>query len=361
MFSFRYDISNENIERIFSRIDQKVSEKKIKCKIDEASKENIIKEFNQICEKNKNRPILKRFKDFLISFVTDWPGSSGSTEDEIRSVLEKVLRATGNTNYTDEVIQQYVNEITYYYPQNEIDSTDELWHVPVFLIFILFLFFVFSFTGYSQKFVDVLKISNDLADFETPSRFKMAIGLVFFWVGSIAFLFAVLVPFISAFQFTKNKVAQKSVEFRRGFFSIIPTKIMNLGIIPMIFAIIGIIFFKENQLLDFKYYWDTWYLMIGIMPDYKTISQIAAFKWGFSQLHFIMVLGGLAEVGAFYLGYKFPKQYRPKETVGRKEIQSVKGGVREAAVVDVQKVQINPEEIAEGIKIALNNAKINIK
>lgn len=357
MFSFRYDISSENIERIFSRIEQN---EKIKVKIDSDSKQKILQEFEQICINNKNRPVLKRIKDFLISFVTDWPGSSGSTETEIKSVLERVLKGSGNADYTDEVIRQYVYEITYYYPQNEIDSTDELWHVPIFLVFILVLFFLFSFTGYSQKFVDVVKISNDLADFETPSRFKMAIGLVFFWIGSVAFLFAVLVPFISAFQFTKNKVAQKSVEFRRGFFSIIPTKIMNLGIIPMIFAIIGIIFFKENQLLDFKYYWNTWYLMFGVMPDYKIVSQIASFKWGFSQLHFIMVLGGLAEVGAFYLGYKFPKQYRPKEVAGKREVQTIKTGSKGSAVVDVQKVQINPDEIAEGIKIALNKAKINI-
>jgi len=358
MFDLMYNLNKESRDEIYDKIDEKYNRKKIAKTIENGDRDRLDDRIEKLLaqKEKRNKKITTRIINLLKTVLGE--GDPGNfKEDEIKEIIDGEL--TDIYGYDKDDRDNFLKEFTWSYPKNELDTTSEILLIPVTLLIICLLVIVFRYSAISVNFNNVVELTGALP----PSRVQTALGLSFLTVGMVAFVMAMfIVPLVSVVTFKKNNIRVKSQEFKQDFFKRIPLQIMNLGIIPMIFAIIGIIFFDESQLLDFAYYYKT-SLRLGIMPSEETVTMIKQYgEWGFGPLKLMLVLGGITEAAAFYLGFRFPEV--SKSTNGRNILPakiSQNGDTDKNKKGDIIKITQNAVET--GVRNALSGMeiKINIK
>lgn len=179
------------------------------------------------------------------------------------------------------------------YVSRSMDSPEQILTIPRGLLWLFALYALFAWIigpFYTSKLVDL--INQELQPDHPVTLFQVALGLSFTLMGFVTFLWAAIgYPIQQALVCYKFDYVKNTARFKEQFFSPVPKKIMSLGVIPMIFSICGIIFFKEDQLLD--------------TLAYFTLST--KYRLGMDPLKLLLLCGGLAECAAFFLGYLFPE------------------------------------------------------
>jgi hypothetical protein len=179
------------------------------------------------------------------------------------------------------------------YVSRSMDSPEQILTIPRGLLWLFVLYALFAWIIsplYTSKLVDL--INQELQPDHPVTLFQVALGLSFTLMGFVTFLWAAIgYPIQQALICYKYDYVKNTARFKEQFFSPVPKKIMSLGVIPMIFSICGIIFFKEDQLLD--------------TLAYFTLST--EYRLGMDPLKLLLLCGGLAECAAFFLGYLFPE------------------------------------------------------
>lgn len=179
------------------------------------------------------------------------------------------------------------------YVSRSLDSPEQILWIPRGLLWVFTLHAFFYWLAgpfYTDQLVSL--INEELQPEHPVTLFQVSLGLTFTLMGFVTFFWAAIgYPIQQAMICYKYDYVKNTARFKEQFFSPVPRKIMSLGVIPMIFAICGIIFFKEDQLMDtFAYF---------------TLST--EYHLGMDPLKLLLLCGGLAECAAFFLGYLFPE------------------------------------------------------
>jgi hypothetical protein len=185
------------------------------------------------------------------------------------------------------------------YVSRSMDSPEQILWIPRALLWVFVLYAIFYWVVDDLYSRTLLHLINEELQPEHPATlFQVALGLSFTFMGFATFLWAVIgYPIQQAIICYKYDYVNNTAKFKEQFFAPIPKKIMSLGVIPMIFAICGIIFFKEDQLLD--------------TLAYFTLSS--QYHLGMDPLKLLLLCGGMAECSAFFLGYLFPENSPHKQ------------------------------------------------
>jgi len=211
------------------------------------------------------------------------------------------------------------------YVSRSMDSPEQILWIPRGLLWVFALYALFAWLLgplYTNKLLTL--INNDLQPEHPVTLFQVALGLAFTVTGFLTFIWAAIgYPVQQAMLCYKYEYVKHTARFKEQFFSPIPRKIMSLGVIPMIFSICGIIFFKEDQLLDTLAYFT-------LSTDYRL---------GMDPLKLLLLCGGLAECAAFFLGYLFPEASPHKpEPLTPEAIKSIAASApqQQAAPLDIR-------------------------
>jgi hypothetical protein len=203
-------------------------------------------------------------------------------------------------NFTLEEIEDVLH-FSEKYVSRSLETPEQILWIPraLFWLFAIYSLFYWVVSPiYTSKLVDL--INQELQPESPVTLFQIALGLSFTLMGFATFIWAAIgYPVQQAMVCYKFNYSLNTAKFKEQFFGPIPKRIMSLGVIPMIFAICGIIFFKEDQLLD--------------TLAYFTLST--TYRLGMDPLKLLMLCGGLAECAAFFLGYLFPESGPPKPEV----------------------------------------------
>jgi hypothetical protein len=205
--------------------------------------------------------------------------------DELRQLLARNNFNRAEIEDTEHFSEKYVSR--------SMDSPEQILWIPRALLWVFTLYAIFSWVVgpfYTSKLIDL--INQELQPEHPVTMFQVALGLSFTLMGFLTFTWAAIgYPIQQAMICYKYDYVKNTAKFKEQFFSPVPKKIMSLGVIPMIFAICGIIFFKEDQLMD--------------SLSYFTLST--EYRLGMDPLKLLLLCGGLAECAAFFLGYLFPE------------------------------------------------------
>ena len=295
---------------------------------------------------------------FLLRHLT--PVLPSKERSDILNVyqLKRMLDESGDADLQNPQNQELIIKgLTNEYNQGDLEKIVDITTIlKVFLTLILLNVF-FMYSGFGERIRQLTEALNPASG--NIYLFQTCLGLTFTLVGFVAFLSGtVWIPFQKLIQYKVNDVSSKGRQFRENFLHTVPTQIMNLGIITMIFAIVGIVFFDRNQLLDMNVYFH-WQLydVFHVFDPYRFLDFPL---WGFSTLSFLVVAGGFTEAAAFFLGYKFPEKFKTQED--RKELKIDANFADQLAVAlkkhEVIAKDVDAEMIAEGVLQALK--KVNI-
>jgi len=339
-YLFKFDMSENALNKLFEK-------KELSSLLEPGDKEKLRTWITNALPKNNVRFMLKIkwwFKSFFM-------GENDKEKLNIVQLRQAVDTANLISTKKEEIIKQLISE----YPLNVIDKVEEISVIFKLLLFMGFLMAFFWISGIGEK---IQGLTSQINAVDEPEMFQTLIGLTFQVVAFGAFLLAmVLLPWYKRKQYINNDVENRSQKFKENFLQTIPNQIMNLGIITMIFAIVGIIFFREDQLLDVAVYFKT-RALIPFWPinDYTVYSDLKLF--GFDFLKFLLVAGGLTEAAAFYLGFRFPEKFKADEAerelkldeaTVNKLITALKTGIKEA------QQEASSETIKNGVLEALTN------
>lgn len=345
-FLFKYNMSANALDRLFKK-------KELTRLLEPGDEEKLRLAIAHALPKN-NPTFLLSIWWWIKRFFVGEDDTAKLNEIQIREV---VYRANLISDRKDKIVDLMTSE----YPLNVIDRVEEISVIFKILIFMGFLMLFFWVAGIGQK-IQGLTVQINAVD--EPTMFQTLIGLVFQIVAFGSFLVAmVFLPLVKVAQYRNNQVDLRPQKFKENFLQTIPNQIMNLGIITMIFAIIGIIFFREDQLLDMAVYYKT-PAMIPFWPifDYTKYSNMSLF--GFDSLKFLLVAGGLTEAAAFYLGFRFPEKFKSDEAerelkLDDAAVDRIVDGIKQG-IVEAQSTA-TAEAISEGVVNALTNITIQKK
>jgi len=255
---------------------------------------------------------------------------------------------------TDEI--RDVHHFAEKYVARAMDTPGQILWIPraIFWVFLLHATFQWGLQAiYTGKLVDV--INNELQPEHPVTLFQVSLGLAFMVSGFATFIWATIgYPIQQAWVCHVNEYVKNTAKFKEKFFSPIPRKIMSLGVVPMILAILGIIFFKEDQLLD----------VLG----YFTLGTEQ--RLGLDPLKLLLLCGGLCECAAFFLGYLFPEE-SPESHVNAPATEEAKAQAAASAATGGFKLPVSDQPVTvindrnvltdEQLKRMLSSVRVSLK
>ncbi len=292
---------------------------------------------------------------FLVKYLVPFLKSPEKADLLNEVQIRKLLEAHGSDQVKLDM-KNIIDGLTSEYNLGEMGKIVDVTAVVKVILLVLFLMLVILVSGFGERIRILTEVMNPTAE---VYLFQTVIGITFQVVAIAAFFWGIFViPIRKLVQFRNNNLMEKDKQFRENFLYSAPTQIMNLGIITMIFAIVGIIYFEKNQLLDMSVYfhWQLYDIFHAFNPDqFQNFS-----KWGFNMLTFLVVAGGFTEAAAFYLGYKFPDKFKTHEEEKELKIDEAFAEKLAQALKDKEVVaeKVDAEMIAQGVLDALK--KVNL-